>query len=107
MSAFFLAIVLAAAAVMLSFHRKADVSLSVFVESSNLTLLGASAAGYALSQLVMWGLTSTWHVAISTGIGLIVFAAVLGPAAWRHSMRHKLFEWVAVGLRPAKQGSAS
>lgn len=105
-SAFSVAIVAAAAAVMLTFHRKAEISLSVFVERPNLILFGASATAFVLSQLVDWGFFGTLHVAVSTAIGLIIFTAVLGPFAWRHPMRSKLFEWAAVGLCPAKHGPA-
>lgn len=105
-SAFAISILLAAAAVMLSYHRKSGLSLSVFIERHNVGLGSASALGFALSLLFVVFVADAWHVAVSTGVALTILAVVQGPAAWRHPVRKKIFEWIELGLRPARQGQA-
>jgi len=103
--AFFLAIVLAAATVTLSYHHKAGVSLAIFAERRNLRLLGSSVLGFAFSLLFIRFVAGTWHVATYTAVALAVFIAVAGPVAWQHPMRKKLFDLVMIGLLPARHRS--
>lgn len=97
---FAIAIIVGALAVLLAYHKKAELSFSEFTDKKSKVLVSASVLGFVVAYSFYMFTSSVWGIAAAVVAALLILTAVIAIPVWRHPMRSKVHVWMTEFFRP-------